>query len=122
MSLLLNFLEPQFEHGVWAGCVAPLPPVGLSPVPSPKLRGALGWRGRGHHPGRGGPEELRAEAPGPIAVVDFCGHVHRLRAVCRLLEHLCLHPAGPEAAASSLRARGPRWERGGKSSTHRERL
>ncbi|XP_030866852.2 rhomboid-related protein 3 isoform X2 [Gorilla gorilla gorilla] len=111
-----------YEHGVWAGRVAPLPPVGLSPVPSPKLCGALGWRGRGHHPGRGGPEELRAEAPGPVTVVDFCGHVHRLRAVRRLLEHLCLHPAGLEAAASPLRAGGPRSGRGGKSSTHREHL
>uniref|UniRef100_A0A2K5DG80 rhomboid protease n=1 Tax=Aotus nancymaae TaxID=37293 RepID=A0A2K5DG80_AOTNA len=104
------------EHGVWAGRVAPLPPIGLSPLPSPKLCGALGWRGCGHHPGRGGPEELRAEAAGPVTVVDFCGHVHCLRAVRHLLEHLCLHPAGPEAAASSLRGRG------GKSSTHRERL
>nr|XP_039332053.1 rhomboid-related protein 3 isoform X3 [Saimiri boliviensis boliviensis] len=97
-----------YEHGVRAGRVAPLPPVGLSPLPSPKLRGALGWRGCGHHPGRGGPEELRAEAAGPVTVVDFCGHVHCLRAVRHLLEHLCLHPAGPEAAASPLRAGGPR--------------
>ncbi|XP_057570983.1 rhomboid-related protein 3 isoform X2 [Hippopotamus amphibius kiboko] len=93
-----------YEHGVWAGRVAAVPPLSLPAVPSPELRGALGWRGRGHHPRRGGPEELRAEAAGPVAVVDFCGHVHRLRAVCRLLEHLCLPPAGLEAAAAPLRA------------------
>ncbi|XP_029783138.1 rhomboid-related protein 3 isoform X1 [Suricata suricatta] len=91
-----------YEHGVWAGRVAPVPPVGLPAVPSPELCGAPGRRGRGHHPGRGGPEELRAEAAGPVAVVDFCGHVHSLCAVCCLLEHLCLHPAGLEAATASL--------------------
>ncbi|XP_043336607.1 rhomboid-related protein 3 isoform X4 [Cervus elaphus] len=91
-----------YEHGVWAGRVAALPPVSLPPLPSPELRGALGWRGCGHHPGRGGPEELRAEAAGPVAVVDFRGHVHRLCAVRCLLEHLCLHPAGLEAAAAPL--------------------
>lgn len=38
--------------------MAPVPPIGLPPVSSPELRGTLGWRGSGHHPGRGGPEEL----------------------------------------------------------------
>ena len=82
--------------------MAAVPPVSLPPLPSPELRGALGWRGCGHHPGRGGPEELRAETAGPVAVVDFRGHVHRLCAVRCLLEHLCLHPAGLEAAAAPL--------------------
>ncbi|XP_033618783.1 rhomboid-related protein 3 isoform X4 [Fukomys damarensis] len=98
-----------YEHGVRAGCVAPVPPIGLSPVSSPQLRGTLGWRGCGHHSGRGGPEELRAEAAGPVTVVDFCGHVHRLRAVRRLLEHLCLYPSGLEAASTSLRGWRTRW-------------
>ncbi|XP_063105703.1 rhomboid-related protein 3 isoform X2 [Cavia porcellus] len=91
-----------YEHGVRTGRVATLLPVGLPAVSSPQLRGTLGWRGCGHHPGRGGPEELRAEAAGPVAVVDFCGHVHRLRAVRHLLEHLCLHPSGPEAASTPI--------------------
>ncbi|XP_032473963.1 rhomboid-related protein 3 isoform X1 [Phocoena sinus] len=93
-----------YEYGVWAGRVAAIPPISLSPVPSPELRGTLGWRGCRHHPGRGDPEELRAEAAGPVALVDFCGHVHRLCAVRCLLEHLCLHPAGLKAAAAPLRA------------------
>ena len=84
--------------------MAAVPPVSLPSLPSPELCGALGWRGCGHHPGCGGPEELRAEAARPVAVVDFCGHVHRLRAVRCLLEHLCLHPAGLEAAAAPLKA------------------
>ena len=96
--------SPCSEYGVWAGRVAAIPPISLSPVPSPELRGALGWRGCRHHPGRGDPEELRAEAAGPVAVVDFWGHVHRLCAVRCLLEHLCLQPAGLKAAAAPLRA------------------
>lgn len=83
--------------------MAPLPPIGLSPMPPPKLRGALGWCGRGHHPGCGGPKELRAETAGPVAVVDFCDHVYYLRAVCCLLEHLCLYTTGLEAATNPLR-------------------
>ncbi|KAL2765424.1 rhomboid-related protein 3 isoform 3, partial [Daubentonia madagascariensis] len=110
------------EHGVRAGCVAPLPPIGVSPVSSPELRGTPGWRGSGHHPGCCGPEELRAEAAGPVAVVDFRGHVHCLRAVRHLLEHLCLHPAGLEAATTPLRAGGPKLGTGGRSSIHKQCL
>nr|XP_036874557.1 rhomboid-related protein 3 isoform X2 [Manis javanica] len=108
------------EHGVWACRVAPLPPVSLPSMPPPELRGAPGRRGCGHHPGRGGPEELRAAAAGPIAVVDFCGHVHCLCAVCCLLEHLCLHPAGLKAAAAPLRSWKARSGRGGRGSIRKE--
>ncbi|XP_006533391.1 rhomboid-related protein 3 isoform X3 [Mus musculus] len=104
-----------YEYGVRKGCMAPFPPIGLSPVPPPKLCGTLGWRGRGHHPGRGGSQKLRAEAAGPVAVVDLCDHVHHLRAVCCLLEHLCLHTAGLEAATRPLRDQRSKAGRGNRS-------
>lgn len=85
--------------------MAPIPPISLSPMPSPKLRCPSGRRSCGHHPGCGSPEELRAEAAGPVTVVDFCGHVHCLRAVRHLLEHLCLHPIGLKTATTTLRPR-----------------
>ncbi|CAD7667540.1 unnamed protein product [Nyctereutes procyonoides] len=99
-----------YEYGVWAGRVAPLPPIRLPPMPSPELCGAPGRCGCGHHPGRGSFEELRAEAAGPVAVVDFCGHVHSVCAVRCLLEHLRLHPAGLKAATTSLRHPGDRGQ------------
>ncbi|XP_017452606.1 rhomboid-related protein 3 isoform X3 [Rattus norvegicus] len=47
-----------YEYGVRESRVAPFPPIGLSPVPPPKLCGTFGWRGCGHHPRRGGPQKL----------------------------------------------------------------
>ncbi|XP_039770121.1 rhomboid-related protein 3 isoform X2 [Ornithorhynchus anatinus] len=95
-----------YEHRVWESCVASVPPLYVPPVPTPQLRGPPGWRGRGGHPGGGRSAQLRTEAPGPVAVVDLCGHVRCLCAVCHLLEYLCLQPAGSEVAPSPLRARG----------------
>lgn len=82
--------------------MAALLPAGLSPVSQPQLRGSPGRRGGGPDSGRGGAAELRAEAPGAVAVLDLLLRLHPVCALRCLLEHLCLQPAGRATAAAAV--------------------
>ncbi|XP_041076826.1 rhomboid-related protein 3 isoform X2 [Polyodon spathula] len=91
------------ERGVRESGVAAFLPLGLPALPQPQLRGPPGRGGGGGHAGGGGPQELRAEAPGAVALVDLRLSLHHLHSVRHLLEHLRLQPAGAPSASPSLR-------------------
>lgn len=89
--------------------MAALLPAGLSSVSQPQLRGSPGGRGGGSDPGRGGAAELRAEAAGAVSLLDLLLRLHPVCALRRLLERLCLQPAGRATAAAAV----TRWHEAG---------
>lgn len=99
---LFLLLRVDSECGVWSGGVAALLPSGLSSVSQPQLRGSPGRRGGWSDTGRGGAAELRAEAPGAVPVLDLLLRLHPVCALRRLLERLCLQPAGRATAAAAM--------------------
>lgn len=94
LTLILCFLlSAHSECGVWAGGVAALLPSSLPSVPQSQLRSSPGRGGGRSDTRRGGPAELRAAAPGAVAVLDLLLRLHLVCALRCLLEHLCLQLA-----------------------------
>ncbi|XP_059804216.1 rhomboid-related protein 3 isoform X2 [Hypanus sabinus] len=91
-----------YESGVWPCCLVAIPPT-RPPVLCPSQLCVSPRRSAGgDHAGSGDPQELRAETPRTVHLVDLCPRLSRLCALCHPLEHLRLQSPRNRNASPSL--------------------